>query len=148
MYAIREIRLDDQDWGEIRLVMAIPRPGNYWGSFSPLKGTRWERLVKTVSGTAMSDALHGYATPLIRQLRRKPRDKLRLVPVPQRRCRNAVDKSCLVENAKCIPGTGDLPICYEAQIDDPEIQLVANFVVKWLDEGRYVVVVEGDEFSL
>lgn len=144
----REIQLNDKDWGEIHLVMAIPRPGDFWGYFAPLKGSKWERLVKVVSGTAMSDAMHGYAVPLMRQLRRKPRDTLKIIPFIERRCRSAMDRTCLSANENCVPGTRVLPICYEAQIDDPEIRLVANQVAKWLDEGRYVVVVEGDEFSL
>lgn len=148
MNAIKEIKLNDKDWGEIHLVMAIPRPGNPWGSFSPLKGTLWEKAVKPVSGEAMSDALHGFATPLMRQLLRKPLDTLKTIPLQEKRCRMATDGTCLAASKNCVPGTRVLPICYEPPEDDSEIRTVAAEVAKWLDQGRYVIVVESEEFSL
>lgn len=147
MDAIKEIKLNDKDWGEILLVMAIPRPGDIWGTFAPLKGTLWERVVQEVSGEALSDAMHGFAVPLMRQLRRKPREKLKLIPFLEKRCNLAQNKTCHLANENCVPGTRVLPICYEPPLDDPKVGVIVSHVAKWLDEGQYVIVVKGDEFS-
>jgi hypothetical protein len=50
-------------------------------------------------------------------------------------------------NRFCKPGTGKLPGCYQAPAPKEIAAIISMIGIAW-DEGRYVVVVEGDEFSL
>lgn len=144
----REIELDDKDWGEIRLFLPVPKPDNPWGTALPLKETPWAQVIRVVPGDVFSEALHGFATPLMRVIGRAPHDAVKRLPMAERQCRLHLNQSCLLGTPNCVPGSGELPECYEAPVDDFEVRRLATLVMKALDEDRYVVVVEGDEFSL
>lgn len=144
----REIELNDKEWGEILLFLPVPKPDNPWGQLLPLKDTPWARVIRVVPGDVFSEALHGYATPLMRVIGRAPLDALKRLPLADRTCDQHTKQTCLLGTEKCLPGSGEVPVCYEAPLKDFEERKLASAVARALDEGRYVVVVEGDEFSL
>ena len=145
---IREIELDDKEWGEILLFLPVPRPDNPWGSLLPLKDTPWARAIRVVPGDVFSEALHGFATPLMRVIGRAPRDAVKRLPLADRTCDLHTKQTCLLGTEKCLPGSGEVPACFEVPIKDFEVRKLASMVARAFDEGRYVVVVEGEEFSL
>jgi hypothetical protein len=65
---LKWLKLDDPDQGEILLMVPIPHDGDPWGSLAVLRGTIWESLITVVTGAAMSDAMHGWATGLVRTI--------------------------------------------------------------------------------
>jgi len=137
---LREVQLNDKEQGELRLLVATPRAGDAWGVLAPLRKTPWERIIRVVPGEALSHALHGYATPLVRALGPDPRRVGRRLTEAEARC--VQHKTCLSVTAKCRAGS-DVPYCFDA--GTPEI---ASVVVVALHGGWHVVVVEGPEFSL
>lgn len=148
MEGFREILLNDKDWGEILLLVPIRRPGNPWGVLAPLKETSWGRIVYEVSGEAMSEALHGYAVTLMRELGRAPRDQVKRLPLADRQCKLLQDGTCGLAENHCEPSSGEMPFCYEApNLEDREKHLATRIAAAW-NEGRYVIVVIGEEFNL
>lgn len=135
----REINLTDAEQGEIRLLMALPAGDDMWGCLSPLKGTSWEPLIQVVSGEAFSHALHGWATPLVREIGIPPQVRSSRVPLTDSQC--AQHGACLGAAPHCRPGP-KVPECYEAPIP------VASRVALAWREGRYVIVVNGKGFVL
>ncbi len=139
----REIDLEDAEQGSIKLLHPLPRDGDPWGVLAPLRDTKWGSQIRVVSGEAYSHALHGWATPLARELGPEPRFCARRVDVI---C--ALHKSCMGYRPKvCRPGV-ELPDCYEpSDLEYPASMLAVRVAIAW-KEGRYVVVVEGETFSL
>ena len=135
----RHIDLTDPEWGEVRLLVSLPRGKELWGVLSPLRGTKWGDQVQVVPGKALSHALHGWATPLMQVIGPAPRLRAKKVPYP---C--ALIKSCTGASPHCRPGS-DVPECYEGPEKEMG-ELVSTLVMAW-KEGRYVIVVEGPEFS-
>lgn len=148
MEGLREIHLDDKDWGEILLLLPIPRSGDPWGVLAPLKETPWGKLVVEVTGEAMSEALHGYAVPLMRQLGRAPRDQAKRLLLADRQCSLLEKGTCGLEGPHCEPSSGELPFCYEAPALGGEQKRAANRIAAAWNEGRYVIVVVGKGFNL
>ncbi len=146
MDGLRNVRLHDKDWGEVLLLICLPKRGNIWGVLEPLRDTSWGRQVSVVSGEAISHALHGYAVPLMREVQRKPRDLARRLTVEERMCNLAQNGECGLASEKCQPGSGKIPFCYEAPVEQELKRLIDSVVRAW-DEGRYVIVVDGKEFS-
>lgn len=144
----REIELNDKEWGEILLFLPVPKPDSPWGQLLPLKDTHWSKVIRVVPGDVFSEALHGFATPLMRVIGRAPHDALKRLPLVDRTCDQHTKQTCLLGTDKCLPGSGEVPACYEAPLKDFDERRLASAVAKALDEGRYVVVVEGEEFSL
>jgi hypothetical protein len=142
---IRRIRLTTSEWGEVLVLRTTPDP-DPWGSLKCLRGTPWGDLISTVSGESMSHALHGYATPLMREIGRDPRALRNLVPEDVRLC-HQIDE-CIMANEKTCHPCRLVPQCYRAPSKDPEIQIAGGVVVLSWAEDRYVLVVEGSEFSL
>lgn len=141
---LRYIDLQDDEWGEIKLLVAIPRSDNHWGVFDKLRGTTWERQIPTVSGEALSHALHGWAAPLMREIGARPEIHARRIPDGLAWCPQK--GLCPLAGNQCRPGHG-VPECYEPPGLEGEAAGLATRVALAWREGRYVLVVDGPEFS-
>ena len=137
--------ISSPEWGDVPI--ARPLPGNdAWGFLTVLQGTVWGDLLPIVSGEALSNALHGYVTPLMNLLGRPPHAQLKLVPDPFRACGNT---ECIMANPKTCHPCPKMPDCYEPPgFETFEHRKAAVIVALCWKEGRYVVIVEGAEFSL
>jgi hypothetical protein len=142
---LKWLKLDDPDQGEILLMVPIPHDGDPWGSLAVLRGTIWESLITVVTGAAMSDAMHGWATGLVRTIGIQPKYRRKRVSDDDGLCKLYED--CALATIHCHP-RDQFPDCYEAPLDDPEAAMMAAQVAMAWREGRYVVVVEGKEWSL
>lgn len=140
----RRIDLADREQGRILLTVALPRDGDPWGVAAVLRGTEWEGLVRTVGGEAMSHAVHGWATPLVRELGPGPHATLRRIPTP---CALSSGDQCVGATPECRPGRR-MPDCYTPPDLDPDVASVVTTVLLDLRSGRHVVVVDGPEFVL
>lgn len=140
MSRFRRIDLVDPQWGDIKLTVAVPQGGDPWGALAPLRGTPWGDQIQVVSGEALSHALHGWAAPLMREIGNPPETRSKRIPTDIAGC--ALREGCLGATEACRPGP-ELPGCYEPEGADP---VAAEVAFAWRD-GRYVVVVEGYEFS-
>lgn len=134
---LRSIHLEDRDQGSLRLLVAIPVAGDPWGILVPLRGTPWERLVRVVPGSALSHAMHGYATPLVRALGPDPAKVGRRLDDRDARCMQW--SSCLTPAPTCRAGHS-MPDCFDGGSD------IASILVTSLRDGWHVIVVEGPEF--
>ena len=122
-----------------------PRDGDPWGALSPLKGTVWEPYIYKVSGTAFSHALHGWATPMVKELGPPPLKIAFKRKVAESYC--ALKDSCITAEDKC-HAAGPPPECYEApSLEEPAKSMAEQVVRAWSDGGWVVVVTDG-EFSL
>lgn len=135
----REMDLIDQEQGKILLLVALPVGEDAWGRLSPLRGTSWESQIQVVSGEAFSHALHGWATPMMREFGPPPHVRADRVSLEEGRC--TLHGPCAGSSVFCRPSP-KLPECYEAAIE-----VGARVALAW-KEGRYVVVVQGREFVL
>lgn len=136
--------ISSKDFGEYPILRPYPRDGDSWGDLAPLRGTQFESLVPVVSGAALSHALHGYLNPLMDEIGPHPHGQLRQIQGTQRTCRSARD--CPIHGKYCYPNP-KVPDCFSPEGLEAEAQLAAAVVVSAWVEGRYVIVVEGDEFS-
>lgn len=146
---VRAVDLTDPQWGTLKLLIAYPseREGA-WGTLTPLQGAKpWCDLVAQVPAEALSHALHGWATPLMKVIGRAPSALTRLVGRDAGEC--ALKAECIGWNAKnCVPKAG-APSCWEPPGDlPPEASALVGDMVRAWAEGRYVLVVVGQEFSL
>ena len=131
---------------EIKIMRPVPSSDDPWGVLAVLKGTVWEPLIPVIDGMTYSHALHGYVAPLLKVLGRPPHAQAQKVPEGHRMC-VLHSKRCLGASPHCQPGP-KVPDCYEAPgLESPEAQRAVALVVEAWREGRYVVVVEGEEFS-
>jgi hypothetical protein len=135
----REIDLTDAEQGKVRLLVPLPKDADPWGALAPLRGTPWEAQIQIVSGEAFSHALHGWATPLMREIGPPPHVRADRVPLEAGQC--TLHGSCVGSSPFCRPHK-KVPECYE-----PAIEVAARVALAW-KEGRYVVVVQGPEFVL
>lgn len=142
---VQRYTLATRDYGSFKILRPVPRHGDPWGDLAPLKGTPWEPLVPVVSGEVFSHALHGYAKPLMGVIGPTPGALLRKVPDEVRLC-SLRDECVMYLPERCHP-CKKLPECYRP--DGPgEARLPASVVALAWAEDRYVVVVQGAEFSL
>lgn len=126
-----------------------------WGELEPLRETEWARGVTEVSGTSLSHALHGMAGPLLKELPLDPRLRPKKVSAEQGECGEA-EHCTAFKKGFCRPG-GRLkkewgpPSCYEPPLDPATPRKVKHLfqqiALAW-GEGRHVVLVRGEEFSL
>ena len=137
--------LPSDEWGEVMVLRPIPNANGPWGDMALLEGTPWGDLITHVSGEAMSHALHGFVTPLMREIGPHPHRLARRVPAEYREC--AIHAGCALSTSECHPGP-TLPGCYVPPLLTPEVRQIAAVVAAAWQEGRYVVIVEGPEFSL
>lgn len=137
--------ISSKEWGDILVLRPLPKPDEPWGDLAPLRGTPWGDLLAIVSGANLSHALHGYATPLMREIGPHPFGLCRLVPESYRACRQM--DSCIMASRHCVPGP-KLPSCFVPPAVPSEALLATATVATAWAEGRYVLIVEGAEFSL
>jgi len=83
--------------------------------------------------------------PLMREIGSHPHGLLKQVPTAYRRCR--MEQGCIMASARCHPNP-KVPECYAPPLVSDEALLAASTVAVAWAEGRYVIVVEGAEFSL
>jgi len=140
--AFRRITLTDGQLGEVRLLVPFPSPESPWGVLEPLRDTEWGAQIPVVSGAVLSDAMHGWALPLMRQIGVEPQIHAKRITEGAGRC--ALADKCVGATPHCRPSP-ELPDCYEAPGDHSG--LASAVALAWA-EGRCVVVVEGAEFSI
>jgi len=140
MKGTRTIDIQDSRWGLIKLLVVYPDDGSPLGALKGIAGTPWEKLFQKVQGASLSHALHGWADPLVGSLGRSPETFLRVLPAGLGEC--SLKGNCIGWNPKlCRPSKGGNP-CWEAGDEALELAIGA------LREGRYVIILEGAEFSL
>lgn len=147
---LKEINFKDPVQGEIHLLATAATDTATWGDFEPLRGTSWAVGVTEVSGESLSHALHGWLTPLQRELGRSPKISANRIPASDGRCRLCSD--CLGWDPNvCRPGGRKPnkkeigpPACYESPMNGHVFDRVA---AAW-KEDRHTIVVIGSEFSL
>jgi len=145
MADFRPLDLTDDEWGDIPILVVVPKRGSPWGILEPIRETPWADAIAVVSGEAMSHAFHGWATPLMREIGPKPIQRAKKVPELTGRC--ALLSGCLGAGPSCIPEE-HTPDCYEPpELEGEVAQAIIRVVMAW-KSSRYVIVVEGDEFSL
>lgn len=127
------------------ILLARPMPGpDPWGDLALLRDTAWGALIPEVSGEVMSLAVYGYLDPLRAAGLRDPRACLRALEPTAQRC--ARRGTCVMHDPRhCLP-CGRVPDCYEPPDLPMEVAMVARDVTLCWREGRYVVVVVGEEF--
>ena len=133
--------LETPEWGLVKLLVATPSPGDPWGVLAPLRGTSWGKQVSVVRGEDLSHALHGWVVPLMRVIGIDPKHRGQRVDPAEGAC--ALRAGCMGAKPSCHAGSKATPGCFEAE----GIDGIATDVLMAWQEGRYVVVVEGDEFS-
>jgi len=129
----------------LKILRPIPLGEEPWGVLAPLRGTPWGDLLSVINGEVLSHALHGHVAPLMQSIGRPPQASLKLVPDRYRTC--SQHKDCLLASSHCHP-CKKLPACYlPPHLEGEEIAAAATVALAWA-EDRYVIVVEGAEFSL
>jgi hypothetical protein len=140
-----EFTITCKEWGTRRVLRPLPSVGDPWGILAPLRETPLRPLIPEVSGEAMSHALHGHVTPLMREIGPDPSALLRRAARIYPEC--AERKQCIAKSDRCVPSP-KLPECFMPEGCTPELaEIIVRVLLSW-KEGRYVVVVVGDEFSL
>jgi len=143
---LNRFSLDSQEWGQILVLRPIPINGDIWGDFTVLKGTPIGNLIPVVSGEAYSNAMHGYVTPLMNEIGPDPHGLLKQIPKEYRTCQ--MSQSCIMYDIKTCYPCPKLPACYvPSKVHSDDQEVVAVVILAWV-EGRYVILVEGEEFSL
>lgn len=138
----------DKHYGDFKLLFPVPSDDDPWGVFAPLKDTFYAEHIPVVNGLVFSNALHGLTKPLREQLGRPPRIDARRIPDADAWCALWQNGSCAMRGSNCRPGTGDLPQCYLSPRLDAEMAYLGSAVALAWDEGRYVIVIEGEGFVL
>lgn len=141
-----EFTLTSQDWGPLKILRPVPAGEDLWGVLASIRGTPWGDHLPLVPGEVMSDALYGHVMPLVRSLGLPPDQQLHRVPQAYRVCSSA--KQCIsFKEAACQP-CAKLPDCYCPPGIPSEAQEAAVMVAMAWRESRYVVIVDGPEFTL
>ena len=136
--------ITDSDWGEVKIYRPTPRKGDPWGDLAVLRDTSWGQFIYTVSGEAFSHALHGWATPLMKELGPKPLKVIGQIPAKDAICEHF--QECIIAQEICKP-SGPPPECYEAPLEGLAATAANEVAVAWRENGWVVVVTDG-EFSL
>jgi len=139
---IQQFSLSDDQGMTIKVLLPVPKNGDPWGDFAPLRGTFWEGQIPVIPGDVFSVARHGYLMPLWRLLGPDTKGLFRQVPEEVRPC--ADRKTCPMAEAKCYPNP-KMPLCYRSPEAAPIQHMVTMVLLAW-QEGRYVLVVDGPEF--
>jgi len=140
---LRYIDLNDAEQGPLLLAVVIPGE-DPWGAFAPLRGTPWEGLIHTVSGEALSHAVHGWATPLVREIGPHPHVIMRRFLTP---CALSTGGQCVGAAPTCKPGP-KMPDCYEAPNLDFATAALVSRVLADMRVRRHVLAIQGAEFVL
>ena len=143
----RHVTIQADSYGhEIQLLYPIPKDDNAWGVFACLRGTYYGDRIRLVSASAYSHALYGMSRYLRQGLGRPIQVEAQRVPDIFAYCAKLHNGTCAMGDRRCRPGTGQLPVCYWAPDSDRAIADAAASVALAWDEGRYVIVLEGDGF--
>lgn len=146
---MRYAMIQDPDrFRRVPVLYPTPLPDNLWGVLLPLRDTVWGAQIPTVTGDALSHALHGDPKAFLEMLGRPPRGRPLRLAMEDRRCLEAQQETCALAGSHCVPGSGKLPDCYLAPYEDRTLRLLAVTVGRAWDEGRAVFVVEGPEFMV
>lgn len=140
---LKYMTLTDRQQGEVLLAVPIPHDDDPWGVLAPLRGTSWGDQITVVPGAVMSDAVRGWATPLMRIIGIDPKYRLGRIIEEEGIC--ALYGECSMATIHCRPEP-KLPECYEAPLETSPARLIAALVAMAWKEGRYVIVVEGKEW--
>lgn len=151
---VHRFTIKTQDYGDIPVLRPIPtqeRKGDTlvidpWGVLAPVRDEAPDlaKLIPVVSGETFSHALHGYARPLMQVLGPAPQALIKMTPL--RVC--ALKRECIMYDAKRCSPNRKLPECWVPEGVGASARLAASLVTLAWVEGRYVLVVEGPEFSL
>jgi len=143
---LARFNLDSPEWGQIKILRPIPLQGDIWGDLAPLRDTELGRLIPVVSGDALSNATYGRVTPLMNEIGPNPYGLLKQIPKDLWTCQ--MSKACIIYDPKtCFP-CPKMPDCYmPSNVASDDLEATAVVILAWA-EGRYVILVEGDEFSL
>ncbi|MDB4278255.1 hypothetical protein N9917_01495 [Deltaproteobacteria bacterium] len=142
---LRRIEINDPEWGEVMLLFPLPKDGDSWGVLAPLRGTVWGEQIVVVAGEKLSHALHGWATPLMRVIGIKPQAHGKRISDVEGTCPQT--DTCIMAGPNCRPGS-ETPDCYEPPFLESDAAFLATTVALAWAEGRFVIVVDGPEFSL
>ena len=146
---LRYAMIDDPiRFRRVPVLYPLPLPDEPWGALLPLKDTSWGEQIPTVTGEAISHALHGLPDMLLEMLGRPPKGRPLRLMMEDRMCLEAQQSTCELAGSHCTPGSGKLPECYLAPCEDRRLRQLAVAVGQAWDEGRYVFVVKGPEFTL
>jgi hypothetical protein len=140
MKGTREIDLKDPKWGEVKLLVFYTSEENPLGILSGVSGTPWEGYFPRIPGSSLSHALHGFLDPLVKSLGRSPETLLRVIPGALGEC--SQKKTCIGWDSRFCRPVKNGNSCWEAGNEALELAVGA------LRSGRYVLLVEGAEFSL
>ncbi len=131
---LRTVKVRDEKLGELSFAVLV-------GGLGILEGTWLAPLVRVVSAEAVSHATHGYILPLMKELGPEPKYLVKRLDASTGWC-SSYGPTCPGSSPSCRPGP-TVPACWRSNIGD----LAGDVVQAWRD-GLYVVVVDGDEFSL
>lgn len=141
-----EFTLTCQEWSPIKILRPVPTGDDPWGILAPLRETPWGENLPVVSGEVMSDAQYGHVMPLVRLLGLPPDQQLKRIPVTFRMCLSS--KQCISYRQQDCHPCAKLPDCYTPPSIPHAAQEAAVLVAMAWRENRYVIIVEGSEFSL
>jgi len=143
--------------GKIQLLRPLPserRDGDTlivdpWGELAPLRiHPEFATLIPIVTGEAFSHAMHGHMRPLMETIGPEPKHQLIRIPAPHDKCSLAKEGCVMHDLQRCRPRSKKLPECWAPVSEDAAAQRAMSIVTLAWSEGRYVVVVEGDEFVI
>jgi hypothetical protein len=121
-------------WQNPKIARIMPVDGDSWGEYAELKGTEWESLIPSISEDILDRALHGDATPLMREVR-EPQGCLKKAPVNKtcssyKSCASYHKKYCQIEHKK-------MPDCFSME----ESNLNHILISAWRDNYHIVRVI-------
>ena len=137
------------------LLLIATAQGETWGELEPLRESSWAHGVEVISSESISNALHGHVMPLLRELSWDPAPSAGKVTEEEGAC--SLREGCMTWNpGLCRPGGKDKrevgpPACYEPPLapgTDPKVVELFRQVAQAWREGRHVVVIRGEGFSL
>lgn len=151
---VQRFTIKTADYGDVPILRPVPseeRRGDSliidpWGVLSPVRdeAPALAKLISVVSGEVFSHALHGFARPLMQVLGPPPQALLKMTPL--RVC--SLKRECIMYDAKRCSPNKRLPECWVPEgVGEGARRAAATVTLAWA-EGRYVVVVEGGEFTL
>lgn len=151
---VQRFSIDTKFFGTIKVLRPIPKEERQgetlmvdpWGCLSPIRDfvPQVAALIPVVTGEEWSHALHGHARPLMQKIGPEPKNLLKLTPV--REC--SVRRECVMYDGKRCQPNRKMPECWWPEVPEDLARRAVSVVTLAWAEGRYVVVVEGAEFSL
>jgi len=127
-----------------KIARPVPINDDPWGILSPIKDTPWGKLIPVVDGESFSHAVHGYPLILMRVIGPPPYALMKKIPSNYRVCQQY--EKCIIFDSKICHPCPKVPECYQPpNVEHPE--LIALVSKAW-KEGRYVIIVIGEEFNI